>query len=86
MTTDSPKAESNVVGIVAGQPIATPGKPDRQVIEACERLLDQARSGEICGLVYVEDHSDASVSSGTAGSLHTSTIIGECFRLMSRLS
>lgn len=53
---------TKVVSIVDGTEIKPPGTPNPTLVEALERTLEKARSGEISGAFIFMVHSDETVS------------------------
>jgi hypothetical protein len=73
----------NVIGLHATYvPPRTKAKPNREVIEELERLLDQAKAGEIVGLAGSFLHRDKVVSFAYAGMVAGFGMIGglECLK------
>lgn len=62
--------------IRSGVEIRSPGEPVPEVIEALEKLLDMARSGQLAGISYVVVWSDECVGSVAKGT-RTRSMIGE---------
>lgn len=78
--------ESNIISMDLALPIATPGKPDPEVIRVCEELLERASSGDICGVTFVMNHTDGSVSSDFAGHRQWRRTIGELMAHVTNLA
>jgi hypothetical protein len=69
--------ESKVVGL-RGQAVIDERKPNPDVVDMCEKLLEQAVSGEITGVIIVKHYFDQAngltkagyLSYGSVGQLH----------------
>ncbi len=59
-----------------GDPIASRGEPHAGLIARLETLLEQARSGEICGIAFALDYQDGGYSWGCDGAINRAKVIG----------
>ena len=67
---------SKVVSL-RGMDLPEPGKPVEPLVSQLERLLEQAKSGEIHGISYAISFADAATASGCAGAVqNTYALIG----------
>jgi len=64
-----------------GEEIKPPGEPNPEAVEAAERLLELARSGEINTIFAVVQHADESVSAWRRGSI-TNRLIGLSYQML----
>jgi hypothetical protein len=74
--------------IILGGPakaIASPGKPDKNVVEAIEGLLEAAKSGRVSGIAYCVVYSDDSVTGYYCGQCCRAQV-GSLFAVMGRIS
>lgn len=67
----------SVHAINSGVEIASPGKPDADVVALLERWLKKARDGEICCVAGALEYSDGSSGSAFAGGRVTARMLGE---------
>jgi hypothetical protein len=65
--------ESKVVGL-RGQAVIDKRKPNQDVVDICEKLLEQARSGEITGVIIVKHYFDEAGGLNKAGYLSYSSV------------
>lgn len=63
-----------------GDPIHDPRTPDETVIRECERLLEEAKSGEVIGVAYATYYFDKSTNGRRAGTVSYS-LVGRCENL-----
>ncbi|MDP3940087.1 MAG: hypothetical protein Q8R92_18370 [Deltaproteobacteria bacterium] len=75
---------SKVVSL-RGDPIASPGQPNQDVIAAAEKILELAQSGEIGGLTYALDFVDNSTGAAMVGDTSRGTV-GRLFGLATEIS
>ena len=66
--------DSAKVVSLRGEEILPPGEPRPAVVEALERALEAARSGEIIGVAAVFNHSDDTTTSASIGRRDRATI------------
>lgn len=59
-----------------GEALPEPGKPVDVCVKELERLLEQAKSGEIVAISYVVLHGDEAVSWGRSSHVHGYKMIG----------
>lgn len=67
-----------------GHAIPQPNEPNAQVVASLERLLEQARSGEVFGVAWVMTWPDGAVGRQRVGGISVS-MLGECALLQSDL-
>lgn len=63
-----------VVAIHDGQDVILPGVPQEDVIKLLERYLDQARTGQVEGVVVVAQHSDNTTTASRSGFLSRAVV------------
>ena len=73
MTGDNP-SKPKVVSL-RGSEITLPGEPVPAVVEALEKLLEAAQSGDVQGFAVAVMHADSSTSTRRAG-IHGRALVG----------
>lgn len=79
------KPPAKVFSIVNGGEYASPGNPDKAVVDQLEMLLAKAKDGQIAGLAYAITFYDGAGSNRYVGTIGR-TVVGHLFGVMTRIS